>query len=130
MQIEEKRMIEVYGLILLAVLINVTAQLLLKLGMQKIGYFEFTAANIVPVGLQVAKSIPIIIGIGGYVLSVIVWMMVLSRADVSMAYPLSSLAYIFVALAAWWLLDENLSAMRVIGIFIIIFGVFLVSRTA
>ncbi len=122
-------MVEVYGLILLAVIINVAAQMLLKVGMQKIGYFEFTAGNIWPVGLQVAQSVPIIIGMACYVLSVVVWMMVLSRAEVSMAYPLSSIGYVLVALAAWWLLDEGLTAMRVTGIFVIILGVYLVSKT-
>jgi len=120
----------VFGLIFTAVMINVAAQLLLKVGMQRIGYFDFAPGNIVPVGWRVATSIPIVISIFCYVMSVVVWMMVLSRTDVSLAYPMASMGYVLVAIAAYFLFGENVTPQRMLGIFVIIFGVYLLSRTA
>lgn len=122
-------MLSLYILILLAVLINVAAQLLLKVGMQRIGYFEFSTTNLLPIGLQAVKSLPLLIGFACYVVSMAIWMMVLSRMEVSQAYPLSSLAYVFVAISAWWLFGENLSALRLSGIGIIVLGVWMVSQS-
>lgn len=122
-------MLLVYGLILLAIIINVTAQMLLKTGMQRIGYFEFTSANVLPIGLKIATSLPILLGMCCYVVSVVVWMMVLSRTEVSLAYPLSSLGYVLTAVTAYFLLGENVSLERMLGICVIIFGVYLISRT-
>jgi multidrug transporter EmrE-like cation transporter len=122
-------MVLMYCLIFLAICINVTAQLCLKVGMQRIGYFEFVPGNIWPIGWRIATSLPIIMGMCCYVLSVVVWMMVLSRVEVSLAYPLSSLGYVLVALAAYVIFGESISAMRMAGIFVVIFGVFLISRS-
>src|SRR5579885_905918 len=72
----------VFGLIFLAVCINVTAQMLLKAGMQRIGHFDFYLENVLPVSMKVVTSLPIFLGMCCYVASVVVWMMVLSRAEV------------------------------------------------
>lgn len=114
---------------MLGVLLNASAQLLLKMGMTRIGEFEFQLSNVVPIGLQIASNIPIMLGIAAYVISVFVWMLVLSRVDVSMAYPMVSLGYVVNAIAAFYLFAEPLSALRVGGIFIILMGVFMVARS-
>lgn len=116
-------------LILLGVLLNAAAQLLLKAGMGQIGHFEFSLANAIPIGMKVMVNPPIIAGLCAYVVSVLVWLLVLSRVQVSYAYPMLSIGYIVNAVAAYYLFGESLSVMRVTGIFIIIVGVFLISRT-
>jgi len=116
-------------LILLGVLLNAAAQLLLKAGMTSIGHFQFSWANIVPIGLKVMVNPPIVAGLFSYVISVGVWLLVLSRVQVSYAYPMLSIGYIVNAVAAYYLFGESLSVMRVTGIFIIIAGVYLISRT-
>lgn len=118
-----------YGLILLSICINVVAQLLLKFGIGRIGYFEFSAQNLLPIGQQIITSIPILLGVVLYVASLAVWLMVLSRVEVSVAFPMASLGYVFVAIAAYFLFGEALTPMRVTAILIIIFGVFLLTRT-
>lgn len=117
-------------LILTGVLLNAAAQFLLKLGMQRIGHFELTAANLWPIGLQIATSIPIIGGMACYVVSIGIWLVVLSRVDVSVAYPMVSLGYIVTAIAAYLWLGEALGPMRVAGIAVILIGVYMVSKTA
>lgn len=122
--------LHLYGLIFLAVLINSAAQLLLKAGLGRIGHFSFVAENIIPVGLKMALSPFIFMGLCCYILSVVVWMMVLSRAEVSVAYPTSSIGYVVTAMAAFFIFGENLTPMRILGILVIMLGVYLISRTA
>lgn len=116
-------------LILLGVLLNAAAQLLIKEGMRRIGFFEFAWANAIPVGMQVALNPFVIGGIVAYVVSVVVWILVLSRVEVGFAYPLLSVGYIVTAIAGYYLFGENLSLTRVAGILVIIGGVYLVTRT-
>lgn len=119
----------IFALILFGVLLNAAAQLLLKAGMTQIGHFEFSLANVVPIGLRVMANIPIISGLFAYVLSVVVWLLVLSRVQVSFAYPMLSIGYIVNALAAYYLFGETMSIIRVTGVFVIIAGVYLVSQS-
>lgn len=114
--------------LLIGIFLNACAQLLLKAGMDKIGYFEFSTKNILPVASQAAFNPYIVLGLGCYVISVAAWLMGLSRVEVSVAYPLLSLAYIFTAVAAFLLFHENLTLTRLLGILIILLGVFLITR--
>ena len=116
-------------LILLGVLLNAGAQLLLKEGMRRINHFEFVWANLAPVGMQVAANPFVLAGLVSYVISVVVWLLVLSRVDVSFAYPMLSVGYIVNAIAAYYLFGEDLSFVRVSGILVITAGVYLVSRS-
>lgn len=115
-------------LILTGVALNAAAQLLLKAGTRQIGEFAFSAANILPIGWKLATEPHILGGLACYVVSVVAWIMVLSRVEVSVAYPMVSFGYIVTALAAWWLFGEALSAERIAGILVIILGVFLITR--
>jgi len=118
-----------FMLVLAGVLLNAAAQLLLKAGTNAIGAFAFTADNLVPVGIKVASDPFIVSGLGCYALSVVVWIMALSRVEVSLAYPMLSIGYVVNAVAAWYLFGEALTAQRMIGIATIIAGVFLVARS-
>ncbi|MBI2311019.1 MAG: EamA family transporter [Betaproteobacteria bacterium] len=118
-----------FSLVLLGVLLNAVAQLLLKAGTNAIGAFEFSTANIVPVGWKIATSLPILGGIGCYVISVVVWILALSRVEVSIAYPMLSVGYVVNAVAAWYLFGEAVTPTRLLGIGIIILGVFIVARS-
>ena len=118
-----------FSLLLTGVLLNAAAQLLLKAGTNRIGEFAFSMENIVPIGLRVATSPPILAGLACYGVSVIVWIMALSRVPVSVAYPLLSIGYIVNAIAAWYLFGESLGAQKLVGIAFIIAGVWLVARS-
>lgn len=118
-----------FGLVLTGVLLNAAAQLLLKAGTNSIGTFAFTAGNLVPIGIKAASNPFIACGLGCYAISVVVWIMALSRVEVSLAYPMLSIGYVINAVAAWYLFGEALSAQRMVGIGTIIVGVFLVARS-
>lgn len=118
-----------FALVLTGVLLNAAAQLLLKAGTNAIGHFEYSAANVLPIGLKVAQQPHILGGLACYVISVVVWILALSRVEVSIAYPMLSLGYVVNAAAAYFLFGEDVNAMRVAGIFVIIAGVVLVARS-
>lgn len=117
------------ALILTGVLLNAAAQLLLKAGANAVGSFAFTPSNIFHAGFEFARQWPILGGLACYVVSVVVWILGLTRVDVSVAYPLLSLGYVVNAVAAWYLFGEALGAQRMIGIGVIIIGVVLVARS-
>jgi multidrug transporter EmrE-like cation transporter len=117
-------------LIMIGVLLNAAAQIVLKEGMRSIGTFAFSLKNIVPIGIKVGLNPFILMGIGFYGVSVIVWLMVLSRVDVSYAYPMLSVGYIVAALAGKFFFGEPVDLVRWAGIFTICIGVFMITRTA
>ena len=118
-----------FSLLMAGVLLNAAAQLLLKAGTNRVGEFSFALDNLVPIGSRLASSPFILGGLGCYVVSVVVWILALSRVPVSVAYPMLSVGYIVNALAAWMLFGESLTAQKLVGIGFIVVGVFLVARS-
>lgn len=114
---------------MLGVLLNAAAQLLLKAGTNRVGEFAYSLDNLVPIGTRLATSPPILAGLACYVVSVVVWILALSRVPVSIAYPMLSVGYIVNALAAWMLFGESLTAQKLAGIGFIVVGVWLVARS-
>lgn len=115
-------------LLLVGVLLNAVAQLLLKAGTNLLGDLHLGLDAWVATGLRIATCPPILGGLACYGISVVVWIVALSRVPVSQAYPLLSIGYVVNALAAYWLLGESLSALKVTGIGFILLGVVLVAR--
>jgi len=117
------------ALVLTGVMLNAAAQLLLKAGSRAITDVSFSLANSWTLATRMALNPPILGGLALYVISVVFWILALSRVDVSVAYPMLSIGYIVSALAGWLLFSEVLSAARVAGIVVIIVGVWLVARS-
>ena len=118
-----------FALILTGVLLNAAAQLLLKAGTNAVGHFEFHLDNLVPVGWKLATEPHILTGMMCYAISLVVWIMALSRAPVSIAYPMLSIGYVINAFVAWQWFGEPLSAQKLLGISVIVVGVYLVARS-
>ena len=118
-----------FCLLMLGVLLNAAAQLLLKAGTNRIGEFAFSLDNLAPIGTKVASSPPILAGLACYGVSVVVWILALSRVPVSVAYPMLSVGYVVNAIAAWVLFGESLGAQKLVGIGFIVVGVWLVARS-
>ncbi len=121
--------IATFGFIFSGVCLNAVAQLLLKAGTNAVGSIHLTWANWFATGTKVATQLPIVAGLGCYVLSVIVWIIGLSRVDVSIAYPMLSLGYVLNALGAWYFFGELISVQRMLAMAIILLGVALIART-
>lgn len=115
--------------LLLGVCLNAAAQLLLKAGSQRISELSFNLGNIMPMTLQLGSNPYIILGLASYGISVVIWIGVLSRVDVSIAYPMVSVGYIINAVAAYFLFGESMTAAKISGIFLILVGVYIVARS-
>ena len=118
-----------FSLIIFGVVLNAAAQLLLKAGTNAVGHFEFQSQNIIPVGMQLAFQPYIMGGMACYAISLVIWIMALSRVPVSIAYPMLSIGYLINALVAWQWLGEAISAQKVLGISFIIIGVVLITKS-
>jgi multidrug transporter EmrE-like cation transporter len=101
-----------------AVVLGTAAQLFLKAG-----------TNATPVGFALALEPRILAGVFCYAVSLIVWILALSKTPVSIAYPMVSLGFALNALLAWWLLGEDLAPLKLVGIGFIVVGVILVARS-
>jgi multidrug transporter EmrE-like cation transporter len=118
-----------FMLLLVGVLLNAGAQLLLKAGVKPLGALSVEASTLLSTGARVLTQWPILAGLACYVISVGVWLVALSRVEVSMAYPMLSLGYVVNAVAAYWLFGEALGPARCAGIAIILVGVYVVARS-
>lgn len=118
------------ALVLISVLISVIGQILLKKGMLQVGKFEFAGlANILPQFLKAFSNPWVLAGFLFYFLSSLFWIIALSKVDLSVAYPLLSCGYILVLLASWLFFKEPVTAIRWLGVLVIMAGVTLISRT-
>lgn len=118
-----------FFLILSGVLLNAGAQLLLKAGTNSLGVLAVSGQSPLATVFRVVTESHILGGLVCYVVSVAIWIVALSRVEVSVAYPMLSIGYVVNAVAAWYLFGELLSATKIVGIGMIIAGVFVVARS-
>jgi drug/metabolite transporter (DMT)-like permease len=119
------------AMILLSVALAAVAQLTLKTGMNHVND-ELAPATFSLSG----RSLRVLVGQpfvwGGLFLfgvSALVWLVVLSRASLSFAYPFAALTYVSILLFDHFVLDEQVPALRWAGVACIALGIFLISRT-
>ncbi len=118
----------VYLLLLVGIIFNALASLFIKAGMNKIGGFAFNFHSVIPIAFKVACSPFFLLGLTCYILSLGLWVLVLSRLEVSVAYPMVSLGYVMNAVLAYFYLGEGLSLIRILGILVICAGVVLIAK--
>ena len=120
----------VLGMILLSVSLSSGAQLLLKMGMSSA---SMKAALAKGPSLQWAFALicsPFVMtGLTAYFVSAVVWLFVLSKLELSAAYPFVGMGFIFTLLVGWLVLGEHLSVLRVMGTLMVAGGAILVART-
>lgn len=118
-----------FAILSLGVLLNALAQLGLKAATRVTGPLLTPGGGTWNRALELVTVPSLWFALGAYGLSVIVWLVGLSRVPVSQAYPLLSMGYVINAGLAWWLLGEVPNAQRVLGIGVIVLGVVLVARS-
>ena len=116
-----------YTLLAASILLAVVGQLLMKKGMMAFGAFPVSKLlqNIIPMFMNPY----VFFGFASFGLSSIFWLVVLSRLPLSLVYPMVSVAYVLVAFASMIFFREQISLIRWAGILVIVFGVFLISRS-
>lgn len=121
--------ITTFAYLFTGILLNASAQLLLKAGTLRLGVVSLVPETLLSTLWQLATNLPIMGGLCLYGFSVITWIAGLSRVDVSIAYPLLSLGYVVNAVAAYLLFGEIISWQRALGIGIILIGVYILARS-
>ena len=109
-----------YFLLFLAILIGVAGQLCLKFGMGRQPKFRIVDV------ISLFRDWPILLGFGCYALSTVLYLQVLARLELSLAYPTVSLGYVLVIVMSRILFNEAVSLMRWMAVTIICCGVVLV----
>lgn len=114
-------------LIFSSVFLNCLAQVFMRKGMLIVGKLSLSC---------VLESLPVLIinvwlwlAFVCYGVSVILWMVVLSKVEVSLAYPLSSVGYVITLVIGYLFMNESLDIYKIFGIAVIMFGVALVSKS-
>jgi drug/metabolite transporter (DMT)-like permease len=115
--------------ILFTVMTNATAQLMLKQGMMALGPLSFEGVNPLVKLLQIVFSPWVFLGLCMFVISMASHLYVLSKVELSFAYPFLSLAYVAVAVFAYFVFREDLNAFRIAGIAFICFGTVLIAQS-
>lgn len=115
--------------ILFTVLTNAAAQLMLKQGMLTLGPLEMANENIFLKVLQVVFQPWVFAGLVTFVISMASHLYVLSKVELSFAYPFLSLAYVAVAVFAYLIFKEDLNAWRIAGIAFICVGTVLIAQS-
>ncbi len=117
-------------MIFFSISLAVGGQLLLKTGMNAIGPITGEdVRNGASTIMEVVTNPQVVIGLMLYFISAAVWLVVLSRVDLSFAYPLLGSSYIVVLFASRFLFNEPITAVRVGGALLISLGVVLITRT-
>lgn len=118
------RMLLTYALLLVAMALTVTGEVLLKIGMNRIGdSFALTPRMLFHAfsHWQVFFGFALIFG------GALFWLYVISRFELSFAYPLLAFNYVLIMVPAWFLLGEHITRNKIIGALIIVLGVIVVT---
>lgn len=117
-------------LIFLSISIAVGGQLCLKIGMDQVGKVAIVGISSAASFAKGVVTTPLVVfGLFLYALSAGIWLVVLSRVELSFAYPMVGLSYVLVVLLSAVFLGEHVSAVRWLGALVILAGVVLISRT-
>ncbi len=112
--------------IVLAVSLGVVGQVLMKYGMNqyRLNPPRGATGKFIKDLKYIFLNIAVLSGFGSYGISTIIWLYVLTRADLSFAYPFISISYIAVILIGPWLFKESIDRWKIFAIILIILGVF------
>jgi multidrug transporter EmrE-like cation transporter len=115
--------------ILSGVVLNAIAQLALKAATRRLGVLAPEHGALLDMGLRIAAQPAVWLGLICYAMSVVLWIVALSRTEVSVAYPFLSIGYVIAALVAWQYFGEALTTQRIAAIGLICAGVVLLYRS-
>lgn len=116
-------------LILGSVLLNCAAQLFMRKGMLIVGEVSVSLHSLGSAFVPMVTNVYLWLSMACYAVSIVLWMVVLSKVEVSFAYPFLSVGYVVAAVVGYYLFGESLSLTRIAGILVICVGVYLISRS-
>lgn len=109
--------------------------LLASMSLAVLGQFSLKkgvmSSGLSPNFISIIKTIfspSVFLGLVCYGLSTIFWLFVLQKFDLSVAYPSLALTYIVIVILSAWFLHEPITLSKVLGVLLIILGVFFVYK--
>ena len=115
-------MLTAVAILLIAIALGAVGQIFLKAGIQKLGVH--------PPPLRVLAAIATPMVAGGFIcygLSSLLYLLAISRLDLSYAYPMVAFSYVMVAALSYWFFHDVPPPMRIAGLAIILIGVMVVA---
>lgn len=120
---------QLISFILISVTLSALAQVAMKFGMSRPGVQSaLEGTDSARILWSVGTSPGVIGGVSLYVVSVFFWLWVLSKIDVSLAYPFVSLGFLLTMVFAFLFLGESLGPSKIMGTVLVFAGVLLVAR--
>ena len=116
-----------YILLGINIILGVVGQFLMKFGVNKVGGLE--ELGLVKFMTAAVLSPFIILGLGFYAFSAVLWVVMLSKLDLSVAYPALSLGYVLVLLVSMFFLGEQVSLAKFGGVLLIMAGIVIIFRS-
>lgn len=107
-----------YALIAASIIAASAGQALMKAGLAGVD----GSGSALSILSGAAGSVQVWVGLAAYALSSALWLVVLSRVELSVAYPFGSLSYVIVVLVAL-AMGESVGALRWLGVALIMGGV-------
>lgn len=122
-----KKMIELFALIAVAVLLASFGQVCMKKGLNEkpLDVREIFSAKI----FSTVFEPNVFLGLTLYVVSAVVYLTILSKAEISYVYPMIAIGYVITAFLAKMYFNESITALRWVGILLILGGVFLIAKS-
>lgn len=117
-----------YVCIFLTILLTTYGQLVLKWRMSLFGPMPETITGISSYLIHAFLDIFVLSAFAAAFLASLTWMAALTKFDLSMAYPFTSLGFVLVLVLSVLLLGETMSISKFIGTALIVTGVFILSR--
>ena len=118
---------KIISMLLVVVVLSSVIQLLIKAALKKIP-FDVTTLNFKDL-LKLAKEPLIILAVLLFTVNLLLWLSVVSLADLSLVYPALALSYAIVAFLSGIFFNENITLLRWFAIALISIGVLLLLRT-
>jgi multidrug transporter EmrE-like cation transporter len=116
------------ALILISVTLGAIGQVLLKLGANQLQGFSLSYKALPRNVIMIVNTPAIWIGMILFFISFLLWIKVLTKSELSYAYPMVSLGYIIVVILSLFLFNETVNLHKLIGILVIIAGVVIINK--
>jgi drug/metabolite transporter (DMT)-like permease len=118
------------SLVAICIIFGAVGQILMKTGMSHTGPIGDVGKLLNPSTIaSIFTNVYVIGGILLYAAASLLWLGALSTTDVSLMYPLLSLAYVVAAILSLIFLKEDVTLLRWVGIGVVIVGCFMILRS-